>query len=158
MGLQLSNFCATKNLGEVLKLSGWWFFTYTPLVVSELKLACDFASRSSHFFLLKLFVLAFSRFNLHWALSNRLSNRKGLSLSSLLHHLGHNPIGQGRFRCLLLCAAVKRNMYKSNKWLPLYSFQVCCVGRACSWSRIINYDLCAEIFLCQLVSNSNGVL
>jgi hypothetical protein len=77
---------ATKNLGEVLKLLGWWFSTYTPLVVSELTLACDFACRSSHFFLLKLFVLAFSRFNLHWALSNRLSYRKGLSLSSLLHH------------------------------------------------------------------------
>ena len=58
-------------------------------------------------------LMIFARFNLHWALSNRLSNRKGLSLSSLLHHLWAQPVWEGRFRCLLLCAAWNATMTKA---------------------------------------------
>ena len=60
--------------------------------------------------------LAFARFNPHWALSNRLSMRERLSLSSLLHCTSAQPIqGQGRFCCLLLRAAeLKRNPHHSR--------------------------------------------
>ena len=110
-----------------------------------------FRWRSHISFFFEFIWLIFARFNLHWALSNRLSYRKEMRKMTFaelfLHHLGHNPIGQGRFRDLLLRASVKRNMYKSNKWLPLYRLQVCCVGRACSWSRSVNYDLGAKNIL-----------
>ena len=63
IGSVFTIFCATKNFGEVLKVSRWWFFTYTPIVLLLCILNIPCLCQCCHFVsLLSICCCVFERF------------------------------------------------------------------------------------------------